>query len=300
MKKIILITTTIILIIISILLITFHNKEIEVNAPKFELSKETYTSSEYKEITSDELNNLLEAEESFVLFVYQPYCIASSNFNAVLDEFLKENYLIIYKISFENLQKTKYKRKIKNYPSFMIFYEGKLSNYLDAEKDEDIDYFKKTDEFTSWLESKIVLKPRNTNNLNEEISNKDKIEILKSTKITLSNIQKEKGKVNIYLFWGDGCPHCKEEKEFLSSIENSLGNLFNLHTYEVWYNAENRKIMNVFGAYNNKVVKGVPYTVIGEKDFSGFSENTKESIIKAIEEESKKNYDLYLDEISKE
>ena len=97
MKKIILITTTIILIIISILLITFHNKEIEVNAPKFELSKETYTSSEYKEITSDELNNLLEAEESFVLFVYQPYCIASSNFNAVLDEFLKENYLIIYK-----------------------------------------------------------------------------------------------------------------------------------------------------------------------------------------------------------
>ena len=53
MKKIILITTTIILIIISIFLITFHNKEIEVNAPKFELSKEKYASSEYKEITSD-------------------------------------------------------------------------------------------------------------------------------------------------------------------------------------------------------------------------------------------------------
>ena len=300
MKKIILITTTIILIIISIFLITFHNKEIEVNAPKFELSKEKYASSEYKEITSDELNNLSEAEESFVLFVYQPYCIASSSFNAVLDEFLKENYLVIYKISFENLQKTKYKRQIKHYPSFMIFYEGKLSAYLDANKDEDTDYFKKTDNFTNWIENKIILKTKNNDDINENNTNDVVLEELRKTEINLSNITRETGKVNIYLFWGDGCPHCKEEKEFLSSIENSLGNLFNLHTYEVWYNAENSKIMNVFGAYNNEVVKGVPYTVIGEKTFSGFSENTKESIIKAIEEESKKNYDLYLDKISKE
>lgn len=298
MKKKLLIFIPIIILIIGSLLIVYFHKDKPINAPKFELSENYYSASEYKEINSSELNELLEKEESFVVFVYQPMCIASSSFNAVLESFLKEKSLTIYKISFENLQKTKYKRIIKNYPSFLVFYKGELSSYLDAEKDEDVNYFKKTNEFTNWLEERIELKENNNIN-NEEKNTQMQIEELKKTEINLSNITKEPGKVNIYLFYGEGCPHCKALKEFLSSIEPSLGHLYNLHTYEVWHNAENLKTLKVFGAYNNTLVDGIPYTVIGEKSFSGFGENTKEEIIKAIEEESKKDYDLYIDVISK-
>lgn len=298
MKKKILIILPIIIFLLASCLIIYLFKDKPINASKFELPEYYYTNSEYKEINSDGLNELLEKKESFVVFVYQPMCIASSNFNAVLDSFLKEKSLTIYKISFEDLQKTKYKRVLKHYPSFMIFYKGKLSSYLDAESDEDVNYFKKTDEFTKWLEKRIELKDNNNIN-NEEKSKESQIEEIKKTKVNLPNVIKETGKVNIYLFYGETCPHCKAEKEFLSSLESSYGHLFNLHTYEVWHNSENRERLNVFGAYNNTLVDGVPYTIIGEKSFSGFGESTKKEIIKAIEEESKKDYDLYIDVISK-
>ena len=51
------------------------------------------------------------------------------------------------------------------------------------------------------------------------ISNKMNEEKIKST-ITmnskLSDVVYDENKLNIYLFWGKGCPHCEEEWEFLN------------------------------------------------------------------------------------
>ena len=41
-----------------------------------------------------------------------------------------------------------------------------------------------------------------------------------------------KEKVNLYLFWGDGCPHCEAEQEFLTEIEEEFPNL-KITKYEV-------------------------------------------------------------------
>ena len=35
-------------------------------------------------------------------------------------------------------------------------------------------------------------------------------------------------KVKVYLFYGDGCPHCKKEKEQLNNLENNMGIQLNL------------------------------------------------------------------------
>lgn len=295
-KKLKYLIPILILIILVIIILNIY-KDTPLNKTKFSLTEKNYLSSEYKEITEKELNEIIEQKESFVLFVYEPNNITSINFNAVLDEFLKKNKLIIYKISFKNLQNTKYKKIIKNSPSFITFYKGKLSSFIDEQLEEDKEYFKKTDTFTKWIESKIELR-QNTNNENTVDNEKEsQIEEIKKTEISIPNITKERGKVNIYLFYGEGCPHCKEEKLFLESIQETHGNLFNLYMYEVWYDEENREKLKVFGAYNNMIVNSVPYTVIGTKTFTGFGENTKEKIIKAIEEESKKDYDIYIDEI---
>ena len=51
-------------------------------------------------------------------------------------------------------------------------------------------------------------------------------------------------KINVYLFWGDGCPHCEVAKMFFKKIAPELGQYFELKEYEVWYNQENEKMLN--------------------------------------------------------
>ena len=48
--------------------------------------------------------------------------------------------------------------------------------------------------------------------------------------------------VNLYLFHGDGCPHCAAERDFLEQIQDQYENL-DIHLYEVWYNDENQQLM---------------------------------------------------------
>ena len=48
--------------------------------------------------------------------------------------------------------------------------------------------------------------------------------------------------VNVYLFHGDGCPHCASEIEYLEEIEKEY-NEVNINLYEVWYNEDNQKLM---------------------------------------------------------
>ena len=59
--------------------------------------------------------------------------------------------------------------------------------------------------------------------------------------IPLSGNAKEKD-ITLYLFHGDGCPHCAEEISFLDSISNEYDNL-NVVKYEVWYNDENAALL---------------------------------------------------------
>ena len=34
-----------------------------------------------------------------------------------------------------------------------------------------------------------------------------------------------KEQVNLYLFWGDGCPHCEEEQQYLKELEKEFDTL---------------------------------------------------------------------------
>ena len=42
-------------------------------------------------------------------------------------------------------------------------------------------------------------------------------------------------------------------------------------------------------------VSGVPYTIIGEKTFSGFSETYEKDILDAIKNQYQNSYDVYFD-----
>ena len=105
-----------------------------------------------------------------------------------------------------------------------------------------------------------------------------------------------KEKVNLYLFWGDGCPHCAAEEEFLSTIENDYDNL-TITRYEVWNNEENAQFLQEVSSKTNKTLRGVPVTVIGETIISGFSTSTEQQIKRAINYYSENSHHDIIEEI---
>ena len=101
--------------------------------------------------------------------------------------------------------------------------------------------------------------------------------------------------ITLYLFHGDGCPHCAEEIEFLDSIEDKYDNLV-IVKYEVWNNKENSDLLNKVEDAFDITRSGVPTTVIGDTVIKGYSEATAGKIERAINYYSKEEYE---DEVEK-
>ena len=81
-------------------------------------------------------------------------------------------------------------------------------------------------------------------------------------------------KVCVYIFYGEGCPHCKEAREFLSELKNKYE--LEIHEFEVYYNKSNQKLWEeVSKAYNVKPI-AVPEMFIGNKAFVGFAYGSQE------------------------
>lgn len=293
-------------IIISVLIIIFLGTGIYFLIPKtktFELETKYYNNPKQQEITRKTLNKLIKEKESFLLFVYQPMCVNSTKFSELLEEFQKQEEVFIYKIPFSKLKDTILEEKIKYYPSFVLFKEGKVVDYLDSNEDADTAKFKKLDTFNDWYSKNIAkvevsrIEEDNTNNeIIEQSVQQNKMNALKKD-INLDEVKKEDGKINIYFFWGNGCPHCEDEFAFFDSLEEEIKNKFNLYTFETWYNKDNEELAQIFAKELNIKLEGVPFTVIGNKGISGFGKTTNEIILEAIEEAEKTKTDIYFDKI---
>lgn len=100
--------------------------------------------------------------------------------------------------------------------------------------------------------------------------------------------------VNIHLFYGDGCPHCAHEKEFLEDYLDGRDDV-KLYTYEVWYDSDNQKLLSEVQDKLNNKQSGVPYTVIGDKVLVGYSEGTTNSNIEKYVDNYLNDMDSYRD-----
>lgn len=96
--------------------------------------------------------------------------------------------------------------------------------------------------------------------------------------------------LNIYLFYGDGCPHCAEEEEWFKTYLEKNKNI-KIHRYEVWYDKDNQEKYSKVHEILNDKSSGIPYLVIGESVISGFDKDlTPERIRNAVEYYSNINY----------
>ncbi len=73
----------------------------------------------------------------------------------------------------------------------------------------------------------------------------------------------------IYLFWGDGCPHCAAEKIFLEKLKSENPNI-QVTDFEVYKNRANLDLMIKIGEQTGADVQGVPLTIIGDQIIIGY------------------------------
>lgn len=264
----------------------------------FRLEEKYYQSSGFEKIDANELTELLNAKGSFLVFTYQPLCAASANFEENINNFLGDNPLTIYQITYSDLKETQLTEKVTSYPSLLIFKKGHLIDFLETDQDADTSAYETVDGLKSWLTQYISLQAGNSNNTSSE----DEAGLSKSIAISNGNLDSIKpaadDKINIYFFWGDGCPRCAEEHNFFREIQEQYGDRYNLYTFEVWYDDANSELMSTFAEAMGNEVKGIPYTIIGEETFVGFGVGSSEQkFLDALEAGYKSKFDVYFDKI---
>lgn len=103
-------------------------------------------------------------------------------------------------------------------------------------------------------------------------------------------------KITIYLFRGQGCPHCTDFLNFLNNLDGEYADMFELEAYEVWYNSTNSGLMNSIAEFMKKDVGGVPFIIIGEETFTGYGtsydSDIKSAIKKLYNTSKNKRYDV--------
>ena len=93
------------------------------------------------------------------------------------------------------------------------------------------------------------------------------------TFLLFPNLVSAKEKVNVYIFRGDGCPHCENALEFFDGLEE----------YEVWNDSKNKTLMTKVANKLGETTTSVPYIIIGEKSFTGYDEEIGKSILQEID-----------------
>jgi thiol-disulfide isomerase/thioredoxin len=145
---------------------------------------------------------------------------------------------------------------------------------------EIVEYF----ETKSGEEAEVVAKPKS----------KKTAYVNKNAK--LSDITKEDGVVNVYIFWGNGCPHCKAEWEMIEEIRKDHAGEFAVYGFEVWYDHDNRELLDRFAAAVGKEnVNAVPFLIIGDKYYEG--KQDEDEFLSEIEYARKNPFDVYFEKI---
>ena len=92
--------------------------------------------------------------------------------------------------------------------------------------------------------------------------------ILFASFIFTSNVDAKS--MNMYLFYGDGCPHCAALEKYLNKKVNNKD--LKLYKYEVWNNSHNQDLWVKVQEAVEVEARGVPYFVVGDEVVQGYND----------------------------
>lgn len=96
--------------------------------------------------------------------------------------------------------------------------------------------------------------------------------------------------VRIYLFYGDTCPICENERAYLEELKKEYKNI-EIFEYEVYRIQENKTYLANLKEMYSISQDGVPFTIIGDTAILGFSETSKSRFEYLIKKYSTESYE---------
>lgn len=95
--------------------------------------------------------------------------------------------------------------------------------------------------------------------------------------------------VNIYFFYNNGCNYCSQEKPYLEALKERY---FNIRVYSYDVSSDiNANLMKQAKELYGIDESGIPFTIIGDSTFLGFSQSKKCEMEKKIYEYSYHSYE---------
>ena len=86
---------------------------------------------------------------------------------------------------------------------------------------------------------------------------------------------------DLVLFWGDGCPNCAAEKEWLETVAAQHPDL-EIAQYEVWNDAANQELFAAEAERLGFEAGSVPTTIVGERVWVGWTSQIEQDMAGAI------------------
>lgn len=87
--------------------------------------------------------------------------------------------------------------------------------------------------------------------------------------------------VYIYLFWGDGCPHCARAKPYFEGLQDQYPGVV-LRSFEIYYNSDNQQLFNAMAQKYGLTQLGVPTIFLGPYYLQGYTEEYNPDIEKVV------------------
>ena len=94
--------------------------------------------------------------------------------------------------------------------------------------------------------------------------------------------------VPVYLFRGKGCEYCEQLVDYLNSIADEYGKYFKLISFEIYESKDNTALLSKVADYVGAPGTGIPFVVIGNQYFEGYSSEYDNQILETI----KRYYDI--------
>lgn len=95
--------------------------------------------------------------QNYVLFVYNNYCAFSVPCDQIFEQFMKGKNINFLSMSFEEFKKISLHDIVEFAPSVIIVKNWKIVNYLNAEKDSDVQKYQDVDSFWNWISRYVYL-----------------------------------------------------------------------------------------------------------------------------------------------
>ena len=119
--------------------------------------------------------------------------------------------------------------------------------------------------------------------------NATKVKVLKEDH--LSDVTFDENKKNIYIFWGNGCAHCEDLKEFLETNTELWESDYQIFSFETWKDEENQNLMDNLMEFLGRENEGTPTVLIGEEVLVGYGDNMQDTYKNALESQKENDYD---------